>query len=64
MTPELLKRELLEFRRIKGYLPAIILVHMNPLGNDEAKIDEEITRISTELDTKVRLGYEGMELDL
>lgn len=64
LTPELLMKELIEFREVKGYLPPIILVHMNPLDDDEAEVGVEISKMSAELNTKIQLGYEGMELDL
>ena len=30
LTPELLKQELVTFRELKGYLPEVVAVHMNP----------------------------------
>ena len=58
LTPSLLKREMEVFREIKGYLPSVITVHMNP--SQEEKIEEEINAISRSLNTPIRLGYEGM----
>jgi len=62
LTPALLQQELETFREIKGYLPQVITVHMNPL--DEKGIKDEIATIARVLNTKIRLGYEGMRIDL
>lgn len=62
MTPALLKPELVEFRHQKGYIPPIILVHMAPLFENE--IREEAAELAKELDAKIDLGYEGMEIEV
>jgi ribonuclease BN (tRNA processing enzyme) len=62
LTPELLQLELESFREIKGYLPQIVLVHMNPI--DEAEIKEEIAAVAKTLKTAIQLGHEGMILRL
>ncbi len=62
LTPGLLKEELLEFKRLKGYLPRIIIVHMNP--SLEARIGEEVESISRELGAEICLGHEGMKVVL
>ncbi len=60
LTPELLQLELESFREIKGYLPQIVLVHMNPI--DETEIKEEIAVVAKSLKTAIQLGHEGMIL--
>jgi ribonuclease BN (tRNA processing enzyme) len=62
MTPALLKPELIEFRRRKGYLPPVVLVHMAPLLENE--IREESEELAKALDAKISLGYEGMEIEV
>jgi len=62
MTPALLKPELIEFRQQKGYLPPVILVHMAPLFDNEVK--KEAAELARELDAKIDLGYEGMEIEV
>jgi cAMP phosphodiesterase len=62
MTPALLKPELVEFRQQKGYLPPIILVHMALIL--ESEIREEAAELAKELDVKIELGYEGMEIEV
>jgi ribonuclease BN (tRNA processing enzyme) len=62
MTPALLKAELMEFRQQKGYLPPIILVHMAPPV--EGEIRDEATELARELDIKIDLAYEGMDIEV
>lgn len=62
LTPKLLQKELESFREIKGYLPQIVLVHINPL--DEKSIKSEIEEVASVLNTKIRFGREGMRLRL
>jgi ribonuclease BN (tRNA processing enzyme) len=62
LTPGLLGRELDSFRRLKGYLPQVVLVHMNP--EEENDIADEIAAVARSLDTTIQLGYEGMKIHL
>jgi len=62
LTAELLKQELESFREIKGYLPQVVLVHMNPL--DEKAIKNEVAAAAGALKTTIRFGREGMILRL
>ena len=62
MTPALLKPELVEFRNQTGYLPPVILVHMAPPL--ESEIREEAAKLARELDARIDLGYEGMEIEV
>ncbi len=62
LTPSLLKQELISFRKLKGYLPQVVTVHMNP--RLEKEIEAEIADVSSALDNSITLGYEGMQLDL
>jgi ribonuclease BN (tRNA processing enzyme) len=60
LTPGLLKKELIAFQAIKGYLPRVITVHMNP--ELEKNIREEIAGVARELNTAIEPGIEGLEL--
>jgi len=62
LTPALLSKELTSFRKLKGYLPTVVVVHMNPVL--EKEIEAEITTVATELNTSISLAHEGMELFL
>ncbi len=62
LTPSLLAQELVSFRELKGYLPQVILVHMNP--DLEKEIASEVAVVAKDLDNPITLGYEGMRLRL
>ncbi len=62
LSPSLLKEELISFREIKGYLPRVVAVHMNPAL--EKEIAAEVAAVEKELDCSITLGCEGMELKL
>jgi hypothetical protein len=62
MTPRLLKRELLDFKNLKGYVPQVLTVHMNPILEDE--IAEEISAVAGSLNASITLAEEGMKITL
>ncbi|MBA7704760.1 Ribonuclease BN [subsurface metagenome] len=62
LTPSLLKQELVSFRELKGYLPQVVAVHMNP--SLEKEIETEIGAVAMDLNTSITLAYEGMQLHL
>lgn len=62
LTPGLLEQELVVFRELKGYLPQVAIVHMNPELEEE--IRTEIAAVAETLNNPLLLGYEGMQLHL
>ena len=62
LTPTLLKQELTSFRELKGYLPQVVVVHLNPGLEEETKA--EIATVAEDLNHTISLGQEGMELHL
>lgn len=62
LTPALLKQELTSFREVKGYLPQVVVVHLNPGLEEETKA--EIAAVAEDLNHPISVGYEGMELRL
>ena len=62
LTPSLLKQELTNFRELKGYLPQVVVVHMNP--ELEREIEAEIAAVAKALNNSINLAYEGMKLHL
>ncbi|MBI4297288.1 MAG: MBL fold metallo-hydrolase [Chloroflexi bacterium] len=62
MTPGLLKKELGEFSRLKKYLPEIVLIHLMP--QYEGQIREEVAQVARELEARIVLAYEGMQICL
>ncbi|MFC1927798.1 MBL fold metallo-hydrolase [Chloroflexota bacterium] len=62
LCSRLLKEELIQFRRLKGYLPRIVVIH---IGNPyEQEIKEEVAQVAQELEADMSLGYEDMEITL
>jgi len=62
LCPAMLKDELVEFRRMKDYLPAVAAIHMSP--QHEPEIVKEIRGISELLGISIALAREGDELVL
>lgn len=62
LTPEALEQELASFKNVKGYLPQIVVVHMDPKLEQEIKA--EIEEVSRRLDVPIALAYAGMEVIL
>jgi ribonuclease BN (tRNA processing enzyme) len=62
LSPSLLKEELISFREVKGYLPPVVAVHMNPAL--EKEIATEVAAVEKELGSSITMGYAGMELEL
>jgi ribonuclease BN (tRNA processing enzyme) len=62
LTPSLLKQELVSFRELKGYLPQVVVVHMNP--DLEKEIAGQIATVAKDLNNPITLGYEGMRIRL
>jgi ribonuclease BN (tRNA processing enzyme) len=62
LTPRLLAVELAEFRKAKGYLPPVVVIHVSPILEDEIK--EEVEKVAKELGADITVSYEGMRLTL
>jgi ribonuclease BN (tRNA processing enzyme) len=62
LTPNLLNQELLAFKKIRGYLPQVIAVHLNP--QDEPEIRPEIAAVAGSLGVSIRLAREGMVVEI
>lgn len=60
LCPKMLKKELEEFRRIKGYFPQVILIHLSPKLEDE--IREEVGEVAKELKLTIDIAFEGKKL--
>ena len=56
----MLRKELREFHRIKGYLPQISLVHLAPKYQNEIK--KEIRELSKYFNHPISIAKEGMEI--
>ena len=62
LTPDLLNEELVKFREIKGYLPRVVIIHMDPAL--EREIEEEVGIIAKALNTSITIAHEGMQLHI
>jgi ribonuclease BN (tRNA processing enzyme) len=62
LCARLLREELIQFRRLKGHLPRIIVIH---IGNPyEQEIKEEVAQVAQELEADISLGCEDMNIAL
>ncbi len=59
-TPYLLKEELASFRELKGYLPKVVIVHMNPRLEEEIKA--ELATLAQSLGHPITSAHEGMQI--
>jgi len=62
LTPYLLGEELALFKKVKGYLPPVVPIHLSPQFEDEIK--EEVGRVALELGASITVAHEGMRLSL
>ena len=62
LTPQLLKAELVQFHKLKGYFPPTILIHINPSW--ESEIEQEVAEVAQELGASITLGHEGMKINI
>ncbi len=62
LTPQLLGAELATFRQMKGYLPRVVAVHMDPTL--ESAIEGEIGTVASDMPADISLAHEGMVLDI
>jgi ribonuclease BN (tRNA processing enzyme) len=60
LTPALLQKELESFKSIHGYLPRIVLMHMDPFIFEDLK--PEIKAVEKTLGIKITLSKEGMKI--
>ncbi|MBI2907877.1 MAG: MBL fold metallo-hydrolase [Chloroflexi bacterium] len=62
LTPDMLKQELTAFRQLKGYIPTVVVVHVNP--SQESEIGAETALVAEALDASITVASEGMDLCL
>ena len=61
-TPDLLREALLEFKGLHGYLPRVLVTHINPQW--ERAVRGELAEVSAALDHEILVTAPGMTLDL
>jgi Cft2 family RNA processing exonuclease len=62
LCPHMLQDELVEFHRVKGYLPRVSAIHMSP--QHEPDIKREVAQVAKLLGVSVHIPHEGEELVL
>jgi hypothetical protein len=58
----MLEEELTEFRRLKGYFPRVVIIHLSP--QHEPDIEREIREVAELLRIPIDIAHEGEELTL
>jgi hypothetical protein len=58
----MLKEELVEFRRLNGYLPRVTVIHLSP--QHEPHIQREVGELAKSLGMSIDIAHEGEELIL
>ncbi|MBT4511746.1 MAG: MBL fold metallo-hydrolase [Chloroflexi bacterium] len=61
LCPEMLMEELISFKRIKGYFPKVITIHMSPQLEEE--IAEEVAEVASKLEISITVSHEGQEIN-
>ncbi len=62
LCPEMFREEMIEFRRVKGYLPKVAAIHMSP--QHERQIEREVRDVAKLLGISIDIPREGDELIL
>ena len=62
LCSDMLREELIEFRRIKGYLPRVATIHASP--QHESEIEREVREVAKLLRTSIDMVHEGDKLVL
>jgi cAMP phosphodiesterase len=62
LSPVLLKEVLVEFRRIRGYLPRVLIVHIPP--SHQREVEREIKMVARQLRARIDIAREGMRITL
>ena len=60
LTPRLLETELASFRAVNGYLPPILVIHMD--AELEPQIKSELETVKEHLQADITIAHEGMAL--
>jgi len=58
LTPRLLEDELIKFREINGYIPAVLTIHMD--SSQESGIRSELHEVQEHLHTAINMAHEEM----
>lgn len=62
LSPTMLKQELSVFKKLKGYFPQVILMHINP--EREGEVRSEIEAVAAEVGISITMSRENMQFTL
>jgi len=62
LCPEMLKEELIEFRRANDYLPKVVVIHLSP--QHEPEVERELREVAKLLGISIEIAHESEELIL
>lgn len=62
LTPDLLVQELTQIRKLKGYIPRVIVLHLPLRYEDELRA--ELSAASKELGMEIEVAYEGLVIEI
>jgi ribonuclease BN (tRNA processing enzyme) len=62
LTPALLEAELVAFRDQKGYLPRVVVCHVNQRG--QVEVEREVAEVARRLQATIEIAREGMRIHL
>ena len=62
LCPDILKRELVEFRRVKNYLPRVVLIHLTP--RLKGQIRKEAEQVAKELGLSLSIATDGEKITI
>ena len=64
LTPHSLKLELEKFKKIHGYIPKVVTIHMFPHDPERWAIVGQLKKVAAELEADIEPGYENMQIHL
>ena len=62
LCPKMLEKELAEFRRLKGYFPRVMIIHLSP--QHEPDIEREVREVAKLLRISIDIAHEGEKITL
>ena len=62
LCPKMLHKELQNFKKIKGYFPRVILIHLCPKLEEE--IREDVNKVAKDLDLTIEIAVEGLQINV
>ena len=64
LTPALLEAELTRFKTLRGHLPRVFTVHMDPLLGDSRQLEGELAGVALRTEAQIVIATEGLEIEI